>query len=52
MPVYVPWIRLEFGALGVADHSQSEHYAGGISLEEIAEQLAEIDRLNAYRWEV
>jgi DNA polymerase (family X) len=32
---------------GVADHSQSAHYAGGLSLEEIAEQHAEIDLLNA-----
>jgi DNA polymerase (family 10) len=32
---------------GVADHSKSAHYAGGLSLEEIEEQHAEIDRLNA-----
>jgi DNA polymerase (family 10) len=31
---------------GVADHSQSAHYAGGLSLEEIEEQHAEIDRMN------
>ena len=31
---------------GVADHSQSAHYAGGLSLDEIFEQHAEIDRLN------
>jgi DNA polymerase (family 10) len=31
---------------GVADHSQSAHYAGGLSLEEISEQHAEIDGLN------
>jgi DNA polymerase (family X) len=31
---------------GVADHSQSAHYAGGLSLEEIAEQQREADRLN------
>ena len=30
----------------VADHSQSAHYAGGLSLEEIAEQHREADRLN------
>ena len=36
-----------YGYFGVADHSQSAHYAGGLSLEEIAEQHAEIDRLNA-----
>jgi histidinol phosphatase-like PHP family hydrolase len=32
---------------GVADHSKSAHYAGGLSLAEIEEQHAEIDRLNA-----
>jgi DNA polymerase (family 10) len=32
---------------GVADHSQSAHYAGGLSLEQIQQQHAEIDRLNA-----
>ena len=31
---------------GVADHSQSAHYAGGLSLEEIGIQHAAIDRLN------
>jgi DNA polymerase (family X) len=31
---------------GVADHSQSAHYAGGLSVDEIAQQHAEIDRLN------
>jgi DNA polymerase (family 10) len=31
---------------GVADHSRSAHYAGGLSVEEIAEQHAEIDKLN------
>jgi DNA polymerase (family X) len=31
---------------GVADHSKSAHYAGGLSVEEIAAQQAEIDRLN------
>src|SRR5215207_3221177 len=31
---------------GVADHSKSAHYAGGLSVEEIAEQQAEADRLN------
>jgi DNA polymerase (family 10) len=31
---------------GVADHSKSAHYAGGLSIEELAEQQAEIDRLN------
>lgn len=31
---------------GVADHSQSAGYAGGLSLEEIEEQHEQIDRLN------
>jgi DNA polymerase (family X) len=31
---------------GVADHSKSAHYAGGLSVEEIEQQHAEIDRLN------
>jgi DNA polymerase (family X) len=31
---------------GVADHSRSAHYAGGLSIDEIAAQHAEIDRLN------
>jgi DNA polymerase (family 10) len=31
---------------GIADHSKSAHYAGGLSVEEILEQHAEIDRLN------
>jgi len=31
---------------GVADHSKSAHYAGGLSMEEIAEQQVEADRLN------
>lgn len=35
-----------FEYYGVADHSQSAHYAGGLSLEEIAEQHREADRLN------
>jgi DNA polymerase (family 10) len=35
-----------FEYFGVADHSQSAHYAGGLSLEEIAEQHLEADRLN------
>jgi DNA polymerase (family 10) len=33
---------------GVADHSRSAHYAGGLSIEEIAEQHAEIDSLNKW----
>jgi DNA polymerase (family 10) len=35
-----------FEYFGVADHSQSAHYAGGLSLEEIAEQHREADGLN------
>ncbi len=35
-----------YGYLGVADHSQSAHYAGGLSLEEIEEQHAMADDLN------
>jgi DNA polymerase (family X) len=31
---------------GVADHSKSAHYAGGLSVEEIAEQQAEASALN------
>lgn len=31
---------------GVTDHSRSAHYAGGLSIEDIKEQHAEIDRLN------
>jgi DNA polymerase (family 10) len=32
---------------GVADHSKSAHYAGGLSIDQIQQQHAEIDRLNA-----
>ncbi|MBV9517152.1 MAG: DNA polymerase/3'-5' exonuclease PolX [Hyphomicrobiales bacterium] len=35
-----------YGYFGVADHSRSAHYAGGLSIEEIKEQHAEIDHLN------
>jgi DNA polymerase (family 10) len=38
--------RRGYAYFGVADHSQSAHYAGGLSLDEIVEQHAEIDRLN------
>jgi histidinol phosphatase-like PHP family hydrolase len=38
--------RRGYAYFGVADHSQSAHYAGGLSLEEIFEQHAEIDGLN------
>jgi DNA polymerase (family X) len=41
-----------FTYFGVADHSQSAHYAGGLSIAEIEKQHKEIDRLNAaYRGE-
>ena len=36
-----------YGYFGVADHSQSAGYAGGLTLAEIAEQHAAADRLNA-----
>jgi DNA polymerase (family X) len=35
-----------FEYFGVADHSKSTHYAGGLSVEEIAQQHREADRLN------
>src|SRR5205814_3919680 len=35
-----------FRYFGVADHSKSAHYAGGLSLEEIEQQQREADRLN------
>jgi DNA polymerase (family X) len=38
--------RRGYGYFGVADHSQSAHYAGGLSVDEIAEQHEEIDKLN------
>ena len=35
-----------YSYFGVADHSKSAHYAGGLTLDEIAAQHREIDRLN------
>jgi MOSC domain-containing protein YiiM len=35
-----------FEYFGVADHSKSAHYAGGLSVEEIAQQHLEANRLN------
>ena len=35
-----------FEYFGVADHSKSAHYAGGLSVEQIHEQQREADRLN------
>ncbi|MBP0112834.1 DNA polymerase/3'-5' exonuclease PolX [Bradyrhizobium vignae] len=37
-----------FEYFGVADHSKSAHYAGGLSVEEIAQQHLEADRLNKH----
>jgi DNA polymerase (family 10) len=39
--------KLGYSYFGVADHSKSAQYAGGLSIEEITEQHAEADRLNA-----
>jgi DNA polymerase (family 10) len=39
--------RRGYAYFGVADHSQSAGYAGGLSLEEIEAQHAEADKLNA-----
>ena len=36
-----------YAYIGITDHSQTAHYAGGLSVDEIEEQHAEIDRLNA-----
>ena len=36
-----------YGYFGVADHSQSAGYAGGLAIAEVEEQHAAIDRLNA-----
>jgi DNA polymerase (family X) len=36
----------EFEYFGVADHSKSAHYAGGLSIEQIEKQHSEADRLN------
>lgn len=35
-----------YAYFGVADHSKSAHYAGGMSVDDIAAQRTEIDRLN------
>jgi DNA polymerase (family 10) len=39
-------LKRGFEYFGVADHSKSAHYAGGLSLEQIKEQHREADRLN------
>jgi DNA polymerase (family X) len=36
-----------YSYIGITDHSKTAHYAGGLSIAEIEEQHAEIDRLNA-----
>ena len=41
-------LRHGYAYFGVADHSESAHYAGGLSVEEIFEQHAEIDSLNEH----
>ena len=33
--------------IGITDHSRTAHYAGGLTVEDIEQQQAEIDRLNA-----
>jgi DNA polymerase (family 10) len=39
-------LKRGFQYFGVADHSRSAHYAGGLSVEQIDEQHREADRLN------
>lgn len=39
-------LKRGFEYFGVADHSKSAHYAGGLSLEQIKKQHQEADRLN------
>ena len=39
-------LKRGFEYFGVADHSKSAHYAGGLSVEEIGQQHREADRLN------
>jgi DNA polymerase (family 10) len=39
-------LKRGFQYFGVADHSKSAHYAGGLSVEQIEEQQREADRLN------
>ena len=40
-------LKRGFQYFGVADHSKSAHYAGGLSVEQIEEQHREADRLNS-----
>ncbi|MCS6795868.1 MAG: PHP domain-containing protein, partial [Raineya sp.] len=39
--------KFGFEYLGITDHSQSAYYAGGLSVQKIAEQHQEIEKLNA-----
>lgn len=41
-------IAAGYSYIGVTDHSKTAHYAGGLSVAEIDEQHAAIDRLNAF----
>src|SRR5690554_2139828 len=45
MAVYCQSLGYEY--LGIADHSRSAFYAGGLDMEKVAEQQREIQRLNA-----
>jgi DNA polymerase (family 10) len=38
--------KRDYEYFGVADHSKSAHYAGGLSVDEVKEQRVEADRLN------
>jgi DNA polymerase (family X) len=38
--------KRRYAYFGVADHSKSAHYAGGLSLKEVAEQHAAVDEFN------
>ena len=40
-------IALGYQYIGITDHSKTAHYAGGLTIEEIEQQQAEIERLNA-----
>lgn len=39
-------VRRGYGYIGISDHSRSDHYAGGLSVDDIKRQHDEIDRLN------
>jgi DNA polymerase (family 10) len=40
-------LRHGYQYIGITDHSKTAHYAGGLTIEEIEQQRAEIDHLNA-----